>query len=223
MNRVQRGLEAKKLATREAALTYRIAALLLEYPHQDFHDMLSVVEHALADLPDARAQMVASTVEALRTQDVPDLERQFVETFDMHRKRSLYLTYFAHGDTRNRGVVLVQFKQAYRAAGVELPEDELPDFLPAVLEFAAVNDLATGIGLLLGHRPGLEVLRRSLAEIDSPWHGAVAAVCDTLPPLEGEEDIAVRNLIAQGPPDEEVGLEGFGVSADMAMQTGVRR
>lgn len=223
MSRVLRAREAKKLATREAALTYRVSALLLEYPSPDLPDILAVVEHALPDLPQARAGVLRSTVDALRSQSIPDLEQSFVETFDMHRKRSLYLTYFAHGDTRNRGVVLVQFKQAFRAAGVELPEDELPDFLPGVLEFAAVHDLVAGIGLLLGHRPGIEVLRRSLAEIGSPWHGAVAAVCDTLPPLVGEEDIAVRNLIAQGPPDEEVGLAGFGVSADMAMRTGVRR
>lgn len=223
MNRVQRAREAGRLATREAALTYRVAALLLEYPHPELGDMLEVVDHALADLPEPRAAQLRRTVDALRESSLPELERSFVETFDMRRACSLYLTYFAYGDTRNRGVALVQFKQAFRAAGVELPEDELPDHLPTVLEFAAVNDLATGISLLLAHRPGLEVLRRSLAQMESPWHGAVAAVCGTLPTLKGDDEAAVLALIAQGPPDEQVGLDAFGAGAELAMQTGVRR
>ena len=44
----------------------------------------------------------------------------------------------------------------------------------------------------------------------SPWHAAVRAVCDSLPELAGDEADAVRRLIEQGPPAEEVGLGGYG-------------
>ena len=40
--------------------------------------------------------------------------------------------------------------------------------------------------------------------------GALLALCDTLPALKGDEADAVRRLVEQGPPAEEVGLEGYG-------------
>ena len=53
------------------------------------------------------------------TRELGALQEEYVATFDHTRKCALYLTYFAYGDTRRRGVALVQFKEAYRAAGVE--------------------------------------------------------------------------------------------------------
>lgn len=139
-----------------------------------------------------------------------ELAAQYVETFDLRRRCSLYLTYYAYGDTRRRGVALVEFKQAYRKAGLETASDELPDHLAVVLEFASVPDQAAreaGLRLLLAHRAGLELLRLALTDAGSPWAGAVTAVCATLPPLDGDERTAVARLAAEGPPGEEVGLD----------------
>ena len=101
------------------------------------------------------------------------LQRDYVETFDVTRRCCLYLTYFAHGDTRKRGLALVQFKQAYREAGVELDAAELPDHLCVVLEFGATVDAETAWRLLNDHRAGIEMLRIALAETGSPWHDAL--------------------------------------------------
>jgi nitrate reductase delta subunit len=54
------------------------------------------------------------------------------------------------------------------------------------------------------------VLRLSLRDADSPWLPGVEAVTATLPRLSGKDWEAVRRLVASGPPDEEVGLEGYG-------------
>ena len=140
-------------------------------------------------------------------------------TFDHTRKCALYLTYFAYGDTRRRGVALVQFKQAYRRAGVEWDEaaEELPDHLCAVLQFGATVDADGAWKLLNDHRAGIEMLRLALSgwrnddgTIGSPWAGAVLALCATLPTLQGEEAAAVRRLVEEGPPAESVGLAAYG-------------
>jgi nitrate reductase molybdenum cofactor assembly chaperone NarJ/NarW len=44
------------------------------------------------------------------------------------------------------------------------------------------------------------------------------ALCDTLPELAGTEADAVRRLVEQGPPAEEVGLAGY--AADPALASG---
>lgn len=223
MNRVQRARAAAGVATREHAVVHRVAALLLEYPHEHQREWLPQIEAALDELPGPLREPLAATAQFLASQDPAELSQRYVETFDLQRKCSLYVTYFAYGDTRKRGVALVQFKQAYEKAGMLARDDELPDFLPIVLEFAATGDQQVGFELLLAHRAGLEVLRRALRDMGSPWAGAVEAVCLTLPPLQGTEQEVIDRLIMEGPPEEEVGLEPFTAAGDPAMTTGARR
>ena len=106
-------------------------------------------------------------------------------------------------------MALLRFKQTYLASGFELSDDELPDHLCVVLEYAATIDQERGRQLILDHRAGLELLRLALTATGSRWAGAVEAITSTLPPLEGDEMDAVRRLAAEGPPEEEVGLDPY--------------
>jgi nitrate reductase delta subunit len=106
-------------------------------------------------------------------------------------------------------MALLRFKHAYRTAGLNLTDDELPDHLAVVLEFAATGDPVAGRQLLLDHRAGVELLRLALVDAGSPYADLMVAVCATLPPLPGDDLDAVLRLAAEGPPAEEVGLEPF--------------
>ncbi|GIG29645.1 nitrate reductase molybdenum cofactor assembly chaperone [Cellulomonas marina] len=218
MNRVARAAAARRVASRESAVVQRLAALLLEYPTRDLLDLLPTMTAAAEGLPAHLRVPLEGTLDHLRTHDLGELEAAYVTTFDLARRRSLYLTYYAYGDTRKRGVALVEFKQAYRAAGFtmatseDLPDGELPDHLCVVLEFGSSGDeraQEAALRLLLAHRAGLELLRLGLLEAGSPWAGPLVAVCATLPPLDGDERAAVARLAAEGPPGEEVGLQPF--------------
>lgn len=194
----------------EVRIAWQCASLLLAYPDPDLPGRLDLVGRACTALPPRTGDPLHACVAALSGVPVPSLEADYVETFDNARRNSLFLTYFAHGDTRKRGVALLRFAQTYRSAGVELEAAELPDHLGVVLEFAATVDLDAGRRLILDHRAGLELLRLSLSECGSRWWGALGAVTAALPALgEGELD-AVRRLAAQGPPEEEVGLSPYG-------------
>ena len=179
----------------------------MDYPSDDLVARRPVLEAAAAGLPAPVREPVCRFLEALGTAPLGDLQREYVDTFDVTRRCCLYLTYFAHGDTRKRGLALVQFKQAYRRAGVELAADELPDHLSVVLEFGAGYDPDTAWRLLNDHRAGIEMLRIALSERDSVWRDVVVALIATLPGLRGEDEDLIAALIAQGPPAEEVGLE----------------
>jgi nitrate reductase delta subunit len=119
----------------------------------------------------------------------------------------LYLTYYRHGDTRRRGMALLAFKTAYRAAGLEPAGAELPDYLPVVLDFAAVAP--AGEDLLRRHRADLELLRRAVHQAGTPYARVVDAVCAQLPRLGRRDLLRVRAAEQQGPPAEDVGLEPF--------------
>lgn len=132
-----------------------------------------------------------------------------METFDLRRKHCLYLTYYAYGDTRKRGLALWQFKQAYAAAGLQLGDDELPDHLAVVLEFSAVGDHTTALRLLNRYRAGLELLWRALEESGSPYVNAVEAIRATLGAASARDLARAIELAQEGPPAEQVGLEPF--------------
>ena len=198
-----------ELTTEQLTVAWQSASLLLDYPDQALLDRLDLVRRASHELPGAVGEPLRATVARLAEATLTELEADYVDTFDSRRRHNLFLTYFAHGDTRKRGVALLRFKQTYLASGVELSDDELPDHLCVVLEYAATVDQEAGRQLILDHRAGLELLRLSLVDVGSRWSGAVEAVAATLPPLQGDEVEAIRRLAAEGPPEEEVGLTPY--------------
>jgi nitrate reductase delta subunit len=197
------------LTDAQLTVAWQAASLLLGYPDQELRDRLELIRRASLELPERVGGPLRACVVQLEEAPLVELEADYVETFDSRRRHNLFLTYFAHGDTRKRGMALLRFKQTYLASGFELTDTELPDHLCVVLEYAATIDRERGRGLILDHRAGLELLRISLAEAGSRWAGAIEAVTETLPPLQGDEWEAIRRLAAGGPPEEEVGLTPY--------------
>jgi len=205
--------QARTLTDAELTMAWQSASLLLGYPDEELPGRLDLVRRASRELPEQVGEPLQACVARLEDASLTELEEDYVDTFDNRRRHNLFLTYFAHGDTRKRGMALLRFKQAYLASGFELTDTELPDHLCVVLEYAATVDREVGRGLILDHRAGLELLRISLAEAGSRWAGAVEAVSALLPPLHGDEREAVRRLAAAGPPEEEVGLTPYATPA----------
>jgi nitrate reductase delta subunit len=197
------------LTPEQLTIAWQSASLLLDYPSEELLGHLALVRSAAGALPERLGDRLRGFADHVERTPLPDLQAEYVETFDTRRRCNLFLTYFAHGDTRKRGMALLRFKQDYLRAGFEVTDEELPDHLCVVLEFAATGDQAAGRQLLLDHRAGLELLRMSLRDLGSPWAGVVEVVTGTLPPLRGDEVEAVRRLAAEGPPEEEVGLTPY--------------
>lgn len=200
--------------------TRAVASLLLRYPDADLLERLPDLGAAVSTLSRHERESLSRFLEHLAATPLLELQEEYVATFDLKRRCCLYLSYYLNGDTRRRGLALVGFKDAYRAAGLAVSDDELPDFLPVVLEFAATGDGRGGQDLLVAHRRGLEVLRAALHDLGSPYAGVVDAVVATLPAPTGKDLEAAAVLTAEGPPTELVGLEPF--TLPDAIGTGAR-
>lgn len=188
---------------------WQTQSLLLGYPDEALIDRVPLLRQVTSTLPGSLGVPLRKFLDHIESTSLIDLAVEYVATFD-HRKRfSPYLSYFAYGDTRKRGMALLRFKHAYKAAGLDLDDSELPDHLAVVLEFAATGDGDVGQRLMIEHRAGLELIRLGLREADSPWAYVLESVVATLPPLSGRDHEAVARLAAEGPPEEEVGLAPF--------------
>lgn len=204
-------LHASGMSTQQMRITWIAVSWLLSYPDESALARHPQVRRLSEDLPEPARGGLLRTIDLLAERDAVAVQEEFVDTFDTRRRGCLHLTYFSHGDTRRRGMALLRIKQDFRVAGLEIGSEELPDHLPVVLEFAAAHDAERGAKILRSNRPGVELLRLHLADISSPWHGALVALCATLPPLDADDRAAVLRLAEEGPEDETVGLDGYGL------------
>jgi nitrate reductase delta subunit len=194
---------------------YHLLSLALDYPTEP-------LDRAISELVTTAPRSLAGFLAWHRSTALAERQRLYVETFDLERHTSLHLTFYLYGDTRKRGLALLRLKRLYEAAGLSLETDELPDHLPVMLEFAALAPDGYGETLLAEHRIALELLRLRLQERESPWAPLVEVLCERFPRLARLERERLRRLFAEGPPQEQVGLEPFAPPEAMP-HTGARR
>ncbi len=221
-----RKVAALHLSKADAAVAHMAASILLDYPSEERRARFAVVAESVTRLPHPLRTAFETFLAAADAMGRQELEVHFIQTFDTKRKCCPYLSYYAAGDTRRRGMALVRFVEAYRAAGWEPAADELPDYLPMVLEFSALSDSPIARELLSAHRDGIEVLRTALETISSPYAHVLEAVSLSLPKIDEETRKRYLALVNEGPPTETVGLTFLGNLAPFgatASSEGARR
>ena len=192
---------------RDLAVMRLAASWLLWYPDEQLVERLPEIREAVAGVPARAREPLQAFLACLGATDPMQARREYVQTFDMKRKACPYLTYWTKGDTRNRGLAILHFKQAYLGAGFDPGDAELADHLAVVLEFAAVGDPLTGEALLAEHAAALGLLHSALQSLDSPYSHILQAVVATGPELTPEIRTRMAEIATQGPPTEMVGLE----------------
>jgi nitrate reductase delta subunit len=188
---------------------WRILSLLLDYPDGDLLSHRAELRAAASELPPSPARAAILEFMKRRERVSPGAAQcEYVETFDFAKRPTLYLSFHAYGDRRQRGMAMLHLKRAYRERGFELADGALPDHLPAMLEFAHLAPEA-GAEVLRDFRPALEVVRGALHQTDSDYALLLDAVCTLLPDATEDDLEDARRIAAAGPPSETVGLEPF--------------
>lgn len=116
---------------------YKCLSALLCYPEAELIEALPELQEALDQWPELHAQRPAlrSFLAYLRNTPLRQLQESYVLTFDRSRKQAMYIFEHVYGEDRDRGSAMVDLLAEYRAHGFELGDEELPDYLPALLEF----------------------------------------------------------------------------------------
>lgn len=186
---------------------FAIASLALRYPERDWLKRFEEIEDDLQSFDLETRKIVWKLITHFSSQSLLELQMEYVKLFDRKHRACLYLSYYLNGDTRRRGMALLDFKNVFSAEGFTSKGDELDDFFPTLLEFLAVSASETGLQLLSRHKAGVALLSIALRDMGSPYAEIVKAVLDKIP---GNDHPLTLNLIAEGPPIEMVGLSPYG-------------
>ena len=179
------------MTPRDPSLGLRILARLLAYPDAALRADLADLRAAIAAddaIPAARRAELEALVAALENGDPLESEAEYVRTFDQGRATSLHLFEHVHGDSRERGPAMIDLARTYEQAGLLFAPGELPDYLPAVLEFASTQPPGEARAFLGEIAHLLKTLFSALLQRESVY----ACVLGALLELAGEQAHAVR-------------------------------
>jgi len=169
--------------------TLKLLAVLLSYPSSELVAALPEIARRLvaeSRLRGATQDALAGLVAELNREDLLDLQERYVAQFDTGRSTSLHLFEHVHGDSRDRGQAMVDLNALYRRAGFVLAVNELPDYLPALLEYLAARPEDEVLELLGDCVHILRAVGERLLDSDSPYAAIFAALLD----LHGEAPLA---------------------------------
>lgn len=158
---------------------YKLLSVLLEYPEQELIDHLPELPERLAecdDTDDAERVALCEFIDHLATTPLTALQEDYVQTFDMTPEHSLHLTHHLFGDDKNRGPALIDLGELYKDYGVEVQGNELPDYLPLILEFAAYLDDNEAMVFLSDANKVFKVLTDNLNKAGSPYAALLSIV-----------------------------------------------
>jgi nitrate reductase delta subunit len=174
----------------------RVMAALLGYPHAQMRAHLPEMREILRSegaLAAARQAELDALIDALASADPLETEASYVQLFDRGRATSLHLFEHVHGDSRDRGPAMIDLAQTYEKAGLYLAPDELPDYLPAVLEFVSTQPPREARAFLGEMAHIFNALFGTLRERASPYASVLGALLD----LAGEKAQAVKPVAEQ--------------------------
>ena len=131
--------------------TFKLLGLLLTYPKEPLQEAIG----SFTELFESEALLSKPQIESLQpllteyaNEDLITLQEGYVNTFDRGRNHCLHLFEHIHGESRDRGVAMVDMKEMYASKGLNISSNELPDYLPVFLEYLSFCELDEAIELL---------------------------------------------------------------------------
>ncbi|CAN7738633.1 MULTISPECIES: nitrate reductase molybdenum cofactor assembly chaperone [unclassified Variovorax] len=174
----------------------RVLAAVLGYPDAQLRSDLPEMRDLLQDeraLSQSRLAELDALMDMLWRADALEAESDYVDLFDRGRGTSLHLFEHVHGDSRERGPAMIDLGQTYEKAGLILAEGELPDYLPAVLEFVSTQPVREARAFLGEMAHIFNAIFGALQHRNSPYASVLGALLE----LAGEKAQPVK------PPAEE--------------------
>ncbi len=159
--------------------SYKILSLLLSYPNKELQGFLDEAENELIEealLSEEMIKGVATFCQNFAKADLTDWQAEYVQLFDYSRSVSLHLFEHVQGDSRDRGQAMVDLMEFYQKSEMKLTTNELPDYIPAFLEFLSTLEVAKSAELLGDTINIMDKINVALSEKNNPYSHLFKAI-----------------------------------------------
>ncbi|HIH2762781.1 MAG TPA: nitrate reductase molybdenum cofactor assembly chaperone [Candidatus Azoamicus sp.] len=178
--------------------TYKVFSALLLYPDYDFKYNSNLASNILLEesiLNIECINMIISFIEYINKNDLLFLQEEYVSLFDRQKQFSLYLFEHIHGDSRDRGMAMIDLKNLYKASNFDIPlGGELPDYIPVFLEYLSVLSLNKS-SILLGEVINIiAILRYRLKLINNIYSNLFFAL-ESLSTVKSDNDVVEKAVV----------------------------
>lgn len=171
-NIVTENIMSESIMQDNNATLFKLLSALFEYPDEAMlhalPELITIIGEDTSIKPAERAAL-ASFIGWLADSDATEAQARYVKTFDMTPEHALHLTHHLFGDDKNRGPALIDLGEYYKSYGLEMGTNELPDYLPLVLEFASMLEPVEAQVFLDPFAKAIAQLGANLGAAESPW------------------------------------------------------
>ena len=172
-------MELVVVMNKEKKSLLKVLSILLQYPEDVFIGSLEELQEAVVEIPlKEHREKCVNFLDYLVNNPLIRLQEEYTATFDLNPATSLNLTYHKWGDARERGSVLSHLNHLYHKAGYDSSDDDLPDYLPLVLEFLSINRLTNSFSFIGQYYDQVKTVGSRLREKDSSYSGIFSIVLD---------------------------------------------
>jgi nitrate reductase molybdenum cofactor assembly chaperone NarJ/NarW len=174
--------------------TFKVLSALLSYPDDALQkaapELLSVLDEENLLPPESRAALEV-LIDSIARSDIYDLQERYVELFDRTRSLSLHLFEHVYDESRDRGQAMIDLKNLYEQNRLFLGAGELPDYLPAFLEFLSILEFSEARRLLGQPAHIIGALAERLEKRDSLYAVVFRALEGLASPAADSSDLEV--------------------------------
>jgi nitrate reductase delta subunit len=192
------------------ALHYKLLSALLSYPTEELQADAAEIAGMLVRAEGVSAPVrrgLAGLALDLSGRDLIDSQARYVDLFDRSRALSLHLFEHVYGESRDRGQAMVTLRERYRDAGLDIAGNELPDYLPLLLEFLSQRPDEEARQLLGDAAHVLRALRERLDERGSVYAPVFAALEELGQRAPDAEQLAAMRKAEIDDPSDLVALD----------------
>lgn len=172
--------------------TYKIFSLFLSYPDTKLKNSIDLVMDILKNekiLSENDIMQINKFIFYIKKNDLLYLQETYVSIFDRQKHFSLYLFEHIHGDSKERGMAMIDLNNLYKKSNFEISQqNELPDFIPVFLEYLSLIDKEKASYLIGEIINIITTLHLRLRMIDHPYH-IIFSILESLSKIKPDKKI----------------------------------
>ena len=171
---------------------YKALSIFLSYPSSNLKDDIDYIDDVIKNEKinlKENTEPFGDFLTFVKKNNVLFLQEHYVSIFDRRKECSLYIFEHIHGDSRERGMAMIDLLNLYKKSNFIIAnKSELPDHIPVFLEYLSLLPDKKA-NLLLGEIINIvSVISKRLKKLNTEYHKAFT-ILENLSPVKCDDKV----------------------------------